>query len=152
MAKKKKASSKKAVRKKKAAKKKTAKKKAVKKKAAKKKVAKKKKKVAKKKKKVAKKRVAKKKKKVAKKKKRKPNPAFMRPYDLSPELAAVVGNKPLPRTQVTKKLWAYIKRNGLQDAKNRRMINADEKLRVVFGGKRQVSMFEMTALVSKHLW
>ena len=152
MAKKKKASSKKAVRKKKAAKKKTAKKKAVKKKAAKKKVAKKKKKVAKKKKKVAKKRVAKKKKKGAKKKKRKPNPAFMRPYDLSPELAAVVGNKPLPRTQVTKKLWAYIKRNGLQDAKNRRMINADEKLRVVFGGKRQVSMFEMTALVSKHLW
>ena len=152
MAKKKKASSKKAVRKKKAAKKKTAKKKAVKKRAAKKKVAKKKKKVAKKKKKVAKKRVAKKKKKVAKKKKRKPNPAFMRPYDLSPELAAVVGNKPLPRTQVTKKLWAYIKRNGLQDAKNRRMINADEKLRVVFGGKRQVSMFEMTALVSKHLW
>ena len=151
MAKKKKASSKKAVRKKKAAKKKTAKKKAVKKKAAKKKVAKKKKKVAKKKKKVAKKRVAKKKKKVAKKKKRKPNPAFMRPYDLSPELAAVVGNKPLPRTQVTKKLWAYIKRNGLQDAKNRRMINADEKLRVVFGGRRQVSMFQMTALVSKHL-
>ena len=151
MAKKKKASSKKAVRKKKAAKKKTAKRKAVKKKA--KRKATKKKKVAKKKKKVAKKRkVTKKKKKVAKKKKkRKPNPAFMKPFDLSPALAAILGNKPLPRTQVTKKLWAYIKRHGLQDAKDRRMINADEKLRVVFGGRRQVNMFQMTALVSKHL-
>lgn len=156
MAKKKKASPRKAVRKgaakKTTKKKKVTKKKVVKKKVAKKKVAKKKtakKKVVKKatKKKVAKKKVAKKK----AKKKRKPNPAFMRPYTLSEELATVVGSKSMPRTQVTKKLWAYIKRNDLQDAKNRRMINADEKLKPIFGGKKQVSMFEMTALVSKHL-
>jgi upstream activation factor subunit UAF30 len=120
--------------------------------AAKKKVAKKKvvKKVAKKK--VAKKKVAKKK--VAKKKvttKRKPNPAFMKPMSPSPALAMVVGSSPMPRTEITKKLWAYIKRNGLQDSVNRRMINADPNLERVFGGKRQVSMFEMTKLVNKHL-
>ena len=136
--------------KKKVAKKKVAKKKA-KKKVAKKKVAKKKtkKKVAKKK---AKKKVAKKKKKPAKKKaKRKPNAAFMRPMTISAALAAVVGSKPIPRTQVTKKLWDYIKKNKLQDKVNRRMINADDKLKKVFGGKKKVSMFEMTKLVSKHL-
>ena len=83
--------------------------------------------------------------------KRKPNPAFMRPWTLSDELGAVVGMKPIPRTEVTKKLWLYIKRNKLQDTVNRRMINADDKLRKVFGGKRKVSMFEMTKLVSKHL-
>lgn len=146
------------VAKKKAAKKKTAKKKAAKKKAAKKKTAKKK---AAKKKKTAKKKVAKKKtakKKTAKKKakkkakvKRKPNPAFMKPMTPSPALAAVVGDKPLPRTAITKKIWAYIKKNNLQDAINRRMINADDKLLPVFGGKRQVSMFEMTKLVNKQL-
>ncbi len=83
--------------------------------------------------------------------KRKPNPAFMRPFNPSESLAAVVGNKPLPRTEVTKKLWAYIKKNGLQDAKNKRMINADAALKGIFGGKGQVSMFEMTKLVNKHL-
>jgi chromatin remodeling complex protein RSC6 len=72
----------------------------------------------------------------------------MRP---SAELAAVVGDRPMPRTEVTKKLWDYIKRNNLQDAKERRMINADDKLRPVFGGKRQVSMFDMTKLVNQHL-
>ena len=69
----------------------------------------------------------------------------------SGDLAAVVGSGAMPRTEVTKKLWGYIKRKGLQDSKNRRMINADDKLREVFGGKKQVSMFEMTKLVSKHL-
>ena len=83
--------------------------------------------------------------------KRKPNAAFMKPMTPSAALAPVVGAKPLPRTEVTKKLWAYIKKNKLQDAKNRRMINADDKLKDVFGGKKQVSMFEMTKLVSKHL-
>ena len=82
---------------------------------------------------------------------RKPNAAFMKPMKISEDLAAVLGNSPLPRTQVTKKLWAYIKKNKLQDSKNRRMINADDKLKTVFGGKKQVSMFEMTKLVSKHL-
>ena len=128
---------------KKATKKKVAKK-ATKKKAAKKKVAKK----------ATKKKVAKKatKKKVAKKKtKRKPNAAFMKPLTPSKELAEVVGSKPLPRTEVVKKLWEYIKKNNLQDAKNRRNINADAKLKPVFGGKKTVSMFEMTKLVSKHL-
>lgn len=130
-----------------------AKKKAVKKKAAKKKVAKKKtakKKTAKKK--VAKKKVAKKKtaKKKAKKK-RTPNAAFMRPMTVTDALAKVVGSKPLPRTQVTKKLWQYIKKNKLQDKVNRRMINADANLKAVFKGKKKVSMFEMTKLVSKHL-
>ncbi|HLA49769.1 MAG TPA: SWIB/MDM2 domain-containing protein [Thermodesulfovibrionia bacterium] len=84
-------------------------------------------------------------------KKRKPNPAFMRPMKISDTLAEVVGNKPIPRTEVVKKLWAYIKKNKLQDAKNRRNINADDKLKAVFGGKKTVSMFEMTKLVSKHL-
>jgi upstream activation factor subunit UAF30 len=83
--------------------------------------------------------------------KRKPNAAFMKPLQPDAALAEVVGNKPLPRTEVTKKIWAYIKKNGLQDAKNKRMINADAKLAVVFGGKKQVSMFEMTKLVSKHM-
>lgn len=82
---------------------------------------------------------------------RKPNAAFMKPMTPSCELAEVVGNKPLPRTQVTKKLWEYIKKNKLQDAKKRTMINADDKLKVIFGGKKQVSMFEMTKLVGKHL-
>jgi chromatin remodeling complex protein RSC6 len=83
--------------------------------------------------------------------KRKPNAAFMKPMSPSSTLAAVVGNSPMPRTEVTSKLWGYIKKNNLQDKTNRRMINADDKLREVFGGKRQVSMFEMTKLVSRHL-
>ncbi len=83
--------------------------------------------------------------------KRKPNAAFMKPMTPSPILAEVVGDKPIPRTEVVKKLWQYIKRNNLQDPKERRMINADDKLRAVFGGKRQVSMFEMTKLVNKQL-
>ena len=83
--------------------------------------------------------------------KRKPNAAFMRPMQVDSALGAVVGNNPLPRTEVTKKLWQYIKRNGLQDSKERRMINADDKLKAVFGGKSKVSMFEMTKLVSKHM-
>ena len=83
--------------------------------------------------------------------KRKPNAAFMKPMAPSATLAAVVGNSPMPRTEVTSKLWGYIKKNNLQDKTNRRMINADDKLREVFGGKRQVSMFEMTKLVSRHL-
>ena len=83
--------------------------------------------------------------------KRKPNPAFMKPLTPSATLAAVVGDKALPRTEVVKKLWAYIKKNDLQDAKNRRMINADAPLKAVFGGKASVNMFEMTKLVSKHL-
>ena len=85
------------------------------------------------------------------KKKRKPNPAFMKPMQPDSQLSAVVGNKPMPRTEVTKKIWDYIKKNNLQDSKNRRMINADEKLKAVFNGKRQVSMFEMTKLVNGHL-
>ena len=83
--------------------------------------------------------------------KRKPNPAFMKPMTPSAALAAVVGAKPIPRTEVTKKIWAYIKKNDLQDSKNRRNINADDKLKPVFGGKKQVSMFEMTKLVNNHL-
>ena len=90
-------------------------------------------------------------KKPAKKTARKPNAAFMKPMTPSAVLAEVVGSKPLPRTEVTKKLWAYIKKNGLQDSKNRRNINSDSKLGPIFGGKKQVSMFEMTKLVSKHL-
>ena len=82
---------------------------------------------------------------------RKPNAAFMRPVTPSALLAEVVGAKPMPRTEVTKKLWAYIKKNGLQDKKNRRMINADDSLKAVFGGKASVNMFAMTKLVSKHL-
>ena len=84
-------------------------------------------------------------------KKRAPNPAFMRPMTPDTALAAVVGDRAMPRTEITKKLWQYIKRNGLQDAKERRMINADDRLRNVFGGKRQVSMFEMTKLVNRHM-
>ena len=88
---------------------------------------------------------------MAKKAARKPNAAFMKPVTPDATLAAVVGSSPLPRTELTKKLWAYIKKNGLQDAKNRRNINADDKLKPVFAGKKTVSMFEMTKLVSKHL-
>ena len=84
-------------------------------------------------------------------KKRKPNAAFMKPMQISDDLAKVVGSKPLPRTEVTKNLWEYIKKNDLQDSANRRNINADANLKVIFGGKDQVSMFEMTKLVSKHL-
>ena len=110
--------------------------------------------------KVAKKKAVKKaasKKKAAKKKggkkkvKRQPNSAFMKPMQPDEALGAVVGNKPLPRTQVQKKLWAYIRKHGLQDAKNRRMINADDKLRAVFGGQDQVNMFDMTRLVNERL-
>ncbi|MFL5545717.1 MAG: SWIB/MDM2 domain-containing protein [Gemmatimonadaceae bacterium] len=82
--------------------------------------------------------------------KRTPNAAFMKPMQPSGELSNVVGSSPMPRTEVTKKLWGYIKRKGLQDSKNRRMINADENLRPIFG-RGQVSMFEMTRLVNKHL-
>jgi chromatin remodeling complex protein RSC6 len=88
---------------------------------------------------------------MAKKSARKPNAAFMKPVTPSPKLAEVVGAKAMPRTEVTKKLWAYIKKNNLQDKKNRRQINADEKLKAVFGGKASVNMFAMTKLVSKHL-
>ena len=93
------------------------------------------------------------KKKTAPKKKtaRKANAAFMRPVTPSAALAEVVGSKPIPRTEVTKKLWAYIKKNGLQDKKNKRMINADDSLKAVFGGKASVNMFAMTKLVGKHL-
>jgi upstream activation factor subunit UAF30 len=91
-------------------------------------------------------------KKTAKKKSaRKPNAAFMKAMTPSPALAEVVGSKAIPRTEVTKKLWAYIKKNKLQDAKNKRMIKADASLKTVFGGKAQVNMFEMTKLVNKHL-
>jgi upstream activation factor subunit UAF30 len=83
--------------------------------------------------------------------KRKPSAAFMKPMNVTPALAAVVGAKPLPRTEVTKKLWAYIKKNNLQDKKNKRNINADAALKAVFKGKATVNMFEMTKLVSKHL-
>ena len=144
----KKAARKKAARKaapKKAAKKKAAKKKASKKKAAKKKATRKK---------ASKKKAGKKKakKKAAKKRaKRQPNPAFMKPLTPDAALAAVVGTKALPRTEVVKKLWSYIKRKDLQDKQNKRMINADDKLKDLFGGKKQVSMFEMTKLVSQHL-
>ncbi len=86
-----------------------------------------------------------------KKAKRKPNPAFMKAMQPDAALAAVIGDKPMPRTEVTKKLWAYIKKNGLQDKKNRRNINADAKLKPVFGGKATVTMFEMTKLVNKHM-
>ena len=82
---------------------------------------------------------------------RKPNAAFMKPVTPSALLAAVIGDKAIPRTEVTSKIWAYIKKLNLQDKINRRMINADEKLKAVFGGKKQVSMFEMTKLVSNHL-
>jgi len=83
--------------------------------------------------------------------KRKPNASFMKEMTPSAALAEVVGPKPLPRTEVVKKLWAYIKKNNLQDAKNKRQINADDKLKPIFGGKKNVTMFEMTALVNKQL-
>ena len=83
--------------------------------------------------------------------KRAPNPAFMKPMQPSPQLSMVVGSSPMPRTEVTKKLWQYIKRKGLQDQKERRMINADENLKPIFGGKTKVSMFDMTKMVNKHL-
>jgi upstream activation factor subunit UAF30 len=97
------------------------------------------------------KKVASVKKKVVKKVKRAPNPAFMKPMQISDALAKIVGSKPLPRTEVTKKLWEYIKKNKLQDSVNKRDINADENLKAIFGGKSKVSMFEMTKLVNKHL-
>ena len=84
-------------------------------------------------------------------KKRTPSAAFMKPMQPDAALGAVVGNNAIPRTEVTKKIWAYIKRNGLQDSKNRRAINADDKLRPVFGGRSQVTMFDMTKLVNRHL-
>ncbi len=90
-------------------------------------------------------------KKTAKKSSRKPNAAFMKPLQPDDALAQVVGEKPLPRTEITKKLWAYIKKEGLQDKKNRRNINADDALRPIFNGKKQVSMFEMTKLVAQHV-
>jgi len=102
-------------------------------------------------KKAAKKKAAPKKKAAKKKSARKPNPAFMKPLQPSAALGAVVGNGAMPRTDVVKKIWVYIKKNGLQDSKNRRMINADDKLKVVFGGKSQVSMFDMAKHLAKHL-
>ena len=101
--------------------------------------------------KTAKKTAAKKTATAKKKTARKPNAAFMRPVTPSAALSEVIGSKPVPRTEVTKKLWAYIKKNGLQDPKNRRMINADAALKPVFGGKASVNMFDMTKLVGKHL-
>jgi chromatin remodeling complex protein RSC6 len=83
--------------------------------------------------------------------KKKAGGAFMKPLTPSSHLSMVVGAKAIPRTEVVKKLWVYIKKHGLQDSKNRRMINADENLKPIFGGKKQVSMFEMTKYVSKHL-
>ena len=83
--------------------------------------------------------------------KRKPSAAFMKPMQPSDALAEIVGDKPLPRTEITKRVWVYIKKHKLQDAKERRNINADDKLKIVFGGKKTVNMFEMTKLVNKHL-
>lgn len=90
-------------------------------------------------------------KKAAKKSARKPNAAFMTPLSPSTTLAEVIGNKPLPRTEIVKKIWDYIKKNNLQDKKNKRMINADAKLKAVFGGKDQVSMFDLAKIVSKNV-
>jgi upstream activation factor subunit UAF30 len=89
--------------------------------------------------------------KTAKKTKRTPSAAFMKPVQPDDKLASVVGDKPLPRTELTKKLWVYIRKHGLQDAKKRTQINADDNLKAVFNGKKSVSMFEMTKLVSGHL-
>ena len=88
---------------------------------------------------------------MAKKAAKKANAAFMKPMNISPKLAEVIGSNPMPRTEVTKKLWAYIKKHNLQDPKNKRNIKADDKLKAVFGGKAVVNMFEMTKLVGKHL-
>ena len=99
----------------------------------------------------ARKKAAKRAKKKSSGKKRAPNPAFMRPLQPSARLAAVVGSSPIPRTQVISKLWAYIKRNGLQDSKNRRAINADEKLRPLFGGRSQVTMFDLAKIANQNL-
>ena len=88
---------------------------------------------------------------MAKKSARKPNAAFLKPVQPDEVLSAVVGSKPLPRTELTKKLWDYIKKNGLQDKKVKTQINADDKLKAVFGGKAKVSMFEMTKLVAGHV-
>lgn len=90
-------------------------------------------------------------KKAVKKAKRKPSAALMKAMTPSATLAEIVGSKPIPRGQITKNLWAYIKKNGLQDKNNKRQINADDKLKKVFGGKSSVNMFEMTKLVSKHI-
>ena len=92
-------------------------------------------------------------KKAAPKKKsaRKPNAAFMAPLNVSSEMSEVVGSKPLPRTEIIRKIWDYIKKNGLQDKKNKRMINADAKLKTVFGGKNQISMFELAKVVNNHV-
>ena len=84
-------------------------------------------------------------------KKRKPNAAFMAPLNLSPALSEVVGNRPMPRTEIIKRIWDYIKKNGLQDSKNRRMINADAKLKPLFGGKSQISMFELAKVVNNNV-
>jgi upstream activation factor subunit UAF30 len=100
---------------------------------------------------VAKKKAAPKKAAAKKKSARKPNAAFMKPLTPSPALAEVIGSKAMPRTEVVKQIWNYIKKNGLQDKKNRRMINADAKLKTVFGGKAQISMFELAKVVSKHV-
>jgi upstream activation factor subunit UAF30 len=103
-------------------------------------------------KKVAKKAAKKAVKKVAKKKTaRKPNAAFMAPLTPSAALAEVIGSTPIPRTEIIKKIWVYIKKNGLQDSKNKRMINGDAKLKVVFGGKAQISMFELAKVLTKHV-
>lgn len=88
---------------------------------------------------------------MAKKSARKPNASFMKPVQPDDVLSAIVGSKPLPRTELTKKLWAYIKKNGLQDAKVKTQINADDKLKPIFGGKASVTMFEMTKLVNSHV-
>ena len=95
--------------------------------------------------------MAKKAKKAAKKSARKPNAAFMKPLTPSASLAEVIGNKAIPRTEIVKKIWGYIKKNGLQDKKNKRMINADAKLKVVFAGKNQISMFELAKVISKQV-
>ncbi len=82
---------------------------------------------------------------------RKPNAAFMKPLKVSEELQLIVGGKEMPRSEVVKQMWVYIKKHGLQDKQNKRMINADENLKAVFGGKKQVSMFEMAKLLGAHL-
>ena len=102
-------------------------------------------------KKVAKKKAAPKKAAAKKKSARKPNAAFMKPLTPSAALADVIGTKAIPRTEIVRQIWNYIKKNGLQDKKNRRMINADAKLKTVFGGKSQISMFELAKVVSKHV-